>query len=75
MTERGRYSSQRRPQPVRMTQIRIVGPAAVVEQVRQVLEAAAETMPGWHIDRISRQLAAERPEHVRRYVDLEVHDA
>lgn len=73
MTTPGHYGGQPR-QPVNVTQVRICGPQHVVDQVRQVLETAADTMPGWRIVNISRPLAAQWPSHTRRYVDLEVDD-
>ncbi|MGP3917635.1 hypothetical protein [Nonomuraea sp. 10N515B] len=72
MTTPGRYSGKPK-QPADVTQVRIIGPAHVVDQVREVLALAADTMPGWRIANTSRPLPAHAG-RIRRYVDVEVRE-
>ncbi|WP_327088561.1 hypothetical protein OIE66_40640 [Nonomuraea sp. NBC_01738] len=76
MTIRGRYSGPPqlpRPRQQRdVTQVRIIGPAPAIEAVQHVLTLAETTLPGWEIVKTSRRQPAERPDHVRLYIDLRI---
>lgn len=74
MTTRGRYSGRPR-QPENEAQIRIIGPLHVVNELREALAAAVETMPGWQMARTSALMPADQPTHVRRYVHVKAEAA
>lgn len=60
-----------RPRRRSTTQVRIIATEAQTARLREVLQMAAETIPGWRIADISR-LRPCPPGRVRLYINLEI---